>query len=318
MKIALFGGTGFVGSYLLDELLRRGHSARLLVRSGSEAKVIRDARCEPVTGTIADSDAVRRTVEGVDAVVYNIGILKEYPSRGVTFQALHVDGLRLAVSAAEAAGVRRFGLMSANGARADGTAYQQTKALAEACLQASNLDWTIFRPSVMFGDPRGRMEFATQLYRDLVSLPLPVPLFHEGWLPFGAGTMELSPIHVEDVVRVMVAALDHSDSVGRIYALGGPHKLAWKQILEIIGEAVDKRVFGIPTPAWAVKTAARLLERTGVMPVTHDQIVMLMEGNTCDSETVFRVFGVDPLVFEPAQLRYLRQPSVQDATRQAA
>ena len=105
--------------------------------------------------------------EDSDALIYNIGILRESPRRGVTFDELHNKAARRVMDAAAQLGVKRFLLMSANGVRPDGTAYQRSKALAEQHLRSTDLDWTIFRPSVIFGAPRGRMEFATQLQRDI-------------------------------------------------------------------------------------------------------------------------------------------------------
>jgi len=305
MKVALFGGTGFVGSYLVDALLDHGHVPVLLTRPGSEERVHRRESCKTVIGTIDDPEAVRRTVADADATIYNIGILKEYPQRGITFEALHFDGARLAMDAAAEAGGSRFLLMSANGVKADGTAYQKTKYMAEQYLQSSSLDWTIFRPSVLFGDPRGRMEFATQLYRDIVDSLLPAPMFYEGLLPFGAGTMEMSPIHVRDVADAFVKSLQDEGSIGRTHCLGGPHQLSWRQILTTIGDSTGKRVVGVPAPAWAVQAVAGLLDGLDLLPVTKDQLTMLMEGNTCNSSGLLQGMGIQPTPFDAEHLRYL-------------
>ena len=115
MRVAIFGGTGFVGSYLVDELLEREHVPVLLVRPGSEDKISRRDACETVSGAIDNPEAVRRTIAGADAVIYNIGIIRAYPRQGITFKALHLDGARLAMDMAGEAGARRFLLMSANG-----------------------------------------------------------------------------------------------------------------------------------------------------------------------------------------------------------
>ena len=85
--------------------------------------------------------------------------------------------------------------------------------------------------------------------------------------------------------------------------------MSWKQILEIIGKATDKWVLGLPTPAWAVKTVASMLEGLDILPITRDQISMLMEGNTCDSSDVFREFHIDPIPFDAEHLQYLKDPS---------
>ncbi|MGD9388469.1 MAG: NAD(P)H-binding protein, partial [Gammaproteobacteria bacterium] len=131
MKVALFGGTGFVGSYLVDTLLAHGHTPRLLVRSGSESKVVQRERCEIVPGDIEDAAAVAECLAGADAVIYNIGLLREFPAQGITWEKMHYEGVVRVVDAAGQAGVRRFILMSANGVKPEGTGYQSTKYRAE-------------------------------------------------------------------------------------------------------------------------------------------------------------------------------------------
>jgi uncharacterized protein YbjT (DUF2867 family) len=306
MKVAVFGATGFVGSYLIDELVEQGHLPVALVRPGSEPRLRQAEHCRVIGGDIGDSTAVKDSVTGCDAVIYNIGILREYPRRDVSFHKLHFEGARRAMDAATEQGLKRFLLMSANGVRADGTAYQRTKYLAEEYLKTTGLDWTIFRPSVVFGDPRGKMEFATQLYDEIVCSPLPLPLFHAGLLPTGAGRFSLSPVHVSDVAKIFVRALGMPETTGRTYALGGPHTLDWKTILTTISQATGRHKLAVPVPAWNVKLVASLLERFEWFPVTRDQITMLMEGNTCDGSAAMTTFQIKPVPFDADNLAYLR------------
>lgn len=306
MRVTVFGGTGFVGGYLVDALLAGGHEPVLLVRPGSGHKVQQAGRCTLVQGDIADSGAVKQAVAGADAVIYNIGILREFPSKGVTFDALHFEAARRAMDAAQAAGVSRFLLMSANGVKADGTAYQRSKYMAEQYLATTGLDWTVFRPSVLFGDPRGRMEFASRLLRDIVRSPLPAPLFFDGLLPLDAGGFRMSPVHVNDVAAVFVRALDMPETVGRIFGLCGPAALAWKDILQIIARAAGTTKRALPAPVLPLKALAMLLEQYAFFPITRDQLTMLMEGNTCDEPGAFRIFALEPVAFNEANLAYLR------------
>ena len=306
MKVALFGGTGFVGSYIIDELLRQGHHPVLLVRPGSHGKLERAAQCTLVEGDIADETAIQNTLQDSDAVIYNIGILREYPARGVTYQALHYEGVRRVVDQATATGVKRFVLMSANGVKADGTAYQRTKFMAEQYLAESSLDWTVFRPSVLFGDPRGQMEFATQLYHDIIRSPLPAPLFYQGLLPTDSGQFRMSPVHVRDVASMFVRSLDMQHTAGRIFALGGPEAITWKDILRTIAQATGGSQWALPAPVLLVKGLATLLDQFAFFPVTRDQLTMLMEGNTCDGQPAFDTFGVEPSPFNVDSLSYLR------------
>jgi uncharacterized protein YbjT (DUF2867 family) len=208
MKVTVFGGTGFVGSYLVDALVERGHTPRLLVRAGSEGKVRHRAQCEIVTGDIGDAKSVAEALAGADAAIYNIGLLREFPARGITWEAMHYEGAARAIDAAtDAGGVKRFVLMSANGAKPEGTGYQVTKYRAEQYLSRSGLDWTVFRPSVVFGDPRGREEFCSMLRDQMLAPPVPAPLFHEGIWPAGAGRFCMSPVAIQDVAQAFVRSL---------------------------------------------------------------------------------------------------------------
>jgi len=318
MRVTVFGGTGFVGSYLTDALLEHGHHPVLLVRPGSEHKVNQPDRCTLLGGDITDPAAVRSAIDGADAVIYNIGILREFPAQGVTYEALHFEGARRTMDAAEQAGVRRFLLMSANGVKADGTGYQRSKYMAEQYLAITGLDWTIFRPSVLFGDPRGRMEFATQLYRDIVRSPLPAPLFFDGILPLQAGMFRLSPVHVKDVASAFVKALDMPETAGRIIALGGPDALTWKDILQTIARATGTTKWTVPAPVLLLKGLAAALDQYAFFPITRDQLTMLMEGNTCDAQELLRTFGLTQTPFDATSLSYLHSDSVNVRQHEAA
>jgi NADH dehydrogenase len=307
MKVTVFGGTGYVGGYLIDELLDKGHHPVLLVRPESRHKVRQRERCTLVDGDIASPDSIRAALSGADAAIYNIGILREFPSSGVTFEALHFAGARRAIDAAKEAGAHRFLLMSANGVKASGTGYQRTKYMAEQHLETSGLDWTVFRPSVLFGEPRGRMEFATQLYRDIVRSPLPAPLFYEGLLPFNAGEFRMSPVHVKDVASAFVKALDMPNTAGQILPLCGPASLSWKEILKTIAAAAGTTKLAIPAPVLLLKGLASALDRFAFFPITRDQLTMLMEGNTCDGHNAFQVFDLEPAPFDTTRLAYLQR-----------
>jgi NADH dehydrogenase len=304
MRVALFGGTGFVGSYLIDALVAAGMHPLVLARPGSEQRVRHPESCTVYSGDVLDREAVARTVQDADAVIYNIGILREFPDRGITFERLHFDAAKLVIDAAVAAGAPRFVLMSANGVKADGTVYQRTKYLAEQYLATTELDWTVFRPSVLFGDPRGRQEFATQLRRDIVDSPLPAPLFYSGILPTGAGEFQMAPVHVADVAQAFVAALQRPETVGQVLPLGGPAALSWRQIIATIASATGKQKLMLPVPARAVSVAAAGLERFPAFPITRDQIRMLLEGNTCPPDAL-RALDIEPRPFDVDHLAYL-------------
>ena len=85
MKVALFGGTGFVGSYLIDELIKKDHKPQLLIRPGSNDKLLNPKQCNIVNGTLSEPSAIESTLKGTDAVIYNVGIIRQFPKKGITF-----------------------------------------------------------------------------------------------------------------------------------------------------------------------------------------------------------------------------------------
>ena len=308
MKVAVFGGTGFVGSYLIDELIASDHIPRVLVRPGSEEKLMQADKCEPVHGDISDKIAIGDTLAGTEAAIYNIGIIKQFPRNGITYEDLQFDGARNCMDQCKELGIDRFILMSANGVRPDGTGYQKTKWLAEQYLMNTDLKWTIFRPSLIFGDPRGsnRPEFCTQLKKDLIRLPIPAPLFHDGIVPVDAGRFSMSPIHVKDVASIFVGSLASEDTASKIFELGGPHTLGWKEIIKTVAKGSGKNKWTIPAPAIFIRSIAALFDRFSWFPITRDQLTMLMEGNTCETSNLFTKFRAVPIPFTAEELSYLK------------
>ena len=304
MRVAIIGGTGFVGGYLVDALIEAGHEPSVLVRVGSESKLRQPSKVRAVSGDLASPRGIREVLEGSDAVIYNIGILREFASKGVTFDKLQHRGVIRIIEAAKEAGISRFLLMSANGVKEQGTPYQVSKYRAERVLETSGLDFTIFRPSVIFGDPRGTIEFATQLYRDMVVPPLPAVGFYTG---SGAskGEVLMSPVFVEDVARAFVVALEDESTIGQTYELGGPDILSWTDMLERVAEAAGKRKRILPMPIGMMNIAATLLDWLPPFPVTRDQLTMLAEGNTAEPVALEQLIGRAPQAFTVGSLSYL-------------
>tara|TARA_B100000470_G_scaffold95563_1_gene73776 strand:- start:169 stop:1095 length:927 start_codon:yes stop_codon:yes gene_type:complete len=308
MNVALFGGTGFVGTYLIEELLNNNHTPVLLVREGSENKVTRAKDCIINIGDVSDNKTIEDTIRDVDAIIYNIGLIRQFPRKGITFENIHFEGAKLCIDTASKIGVKRFILMSANGVKYEGTKYQSTKFLADQYLKNSTLDWTIFRPSLIFGNPKGKIEFCTQLRDDMLGLPIPAPLFFDGININNAGKFSMSPIHISDVAQFFIKCLDMKETYGKIYNLGGPKDYNWIEIIDSISKASAKDKWKIPAPVEPIKLAAMLLDWLPLFPITKDQLTMLLEGNTCDSSVAFDEFDIEPTEFSAENLSYLSTP----------
>lgn len=308
MQVALFGGTGFVGGYLTDALIAAGHTPSLLVRENSANKIRKAEACRLTVGDITSQQAIETTLSACDALIYNIGILKEFRKQGITFEELQFRGVRRVVEAAKLHNVSRVLLMSANGVKSPGTPYQDTKFRAEEFAQDSGLNVTVFRPSVIFGDARGLQEISGQLYNDLVKPPIPAVGFHTGWKPKGNGVV-MSPVHVTDVADAFVAALTNDATIGQTYVLGGPEILTWAEMIRRIATAVDRDKWILPMPISVMKFGATLFDWLPFFPATRDQLTMLAEGNAVDPAEIESLIGRAPLAFTPKNLAYLRTPT---------
>jgi len=295
VRVAIIGGTGFVGGYLVDALLAAGHDVSTLVRPGSESKLHSDS-VHSVSGDLSSQAALQETLKGCDAVIYNVGILREFPRRGITFEQAQYQGVVDTVAAAKAAGVSRMLLMSAIGVKDPGTRYQSTKRRAEQHALSSGLDVTVLRPSVIFGDPRGTMEFATQLYRDMVRPPIPAA---------GFAGVRMSPVYIEDVADAFLAALGDTSTIGKTIELAGPEVLSWKDMVRRIADAAGKSKVVLPVPIWIMRVGATLFDRLPFYPVTRDQLTMLEEGNTASSAPLEAMINRPATQFTPTSLTYL-------------
>jgi len=307
-NVAVFGGTGFVGSYILESLVRKKYHPVILARAGSEKKIqINRGLCHTFSGSINNLDKIKRILEFSNSVIYNIGIIREFPRRGISFEQLHFFAVKKIIDLCPKYGIKRFVLMSANGVELDKTGYQYFKLKAEEYLKQSDLDWTIFRPSVVFGNPNGKMEFCTELKEQIIKLPFPAPLFFDKFDIFNAGNFQFSPIHVENVADFFVKSLSRDEAIKKTFELGGLDSFSWKEILVHISNAARIKKFFVPAPVISVKLAAFFFERFEFFPISRDQITMLLEGNTCDSKEYFKEFDIEPKKFNADNLEYLNE-----------
>ena len=304
MKVAIFGGTGFVGNNIIAELLNHEYQVNVLVRSGSEHKLEQINNCNVINGDIGDKDAVEDVIKISDVVIYNIGIIREFKSKDITYEELHYDGAKLTIDLSKKYNINRYIMMSANGVKPNGTGYQVTKYKADVYLKNNIRDWTIIRPSLIFGNSNGKKEFCSELKKDMLSLPIPAPAFFSGLNIFSAGEFKMSPIHVRDVSKIFIDCINNNHAFKKVYDLGGEN-YTWKEIISIISKAYNKDKMIIPAPTLFVYLVAFLFDRFDWFPISRDQITMLLEGNTCESDIIFKRYNIKPIKFNPSNLDYL-------------
>ena len=295
MLIFLAGGTGFVGGHVRQALLAKGHSIRLLVHRRRTESL--EPGIEQVEGDATNLASFADAVRGCDATINLIGIIREFPSRGMTFQKLHIEATRNILSAARSAGIKRHLQMSALGTRADSTArYFKSKYEAENAVRDSGLDYTIFRPAIIFGPTD---EFINKLAGMMRSLPV-MPVI-------GDGEYQMQPIAADDVARCFADALDKPETIGETYDLCGPDSLSYNALLDAIGKALGKsNVHKVKNPLPLMRLVVPFLEGFSFFPITSDQIAMLVQGNTCDGSWR-KTFAFQPIRFEPGIKSYLKK-----------
>lgn len=273
MRIFVTGGSGFVGRAVIDQLLQQGHEVSALMRKPRPE--LKRQGLTQISGDTTQAHSLDGALQGCDAVIHLVGIIREFPSRDITFSRLHIDSTRNLIEAAQQQGVSRFLHMSANGSRPDGvSAYHRSKWAAEELVRASDLQWTIFRPSLIFGPGD---EFINMLAPMVKYSPL-VPVF-------GDGDYLLQPAHVENIAQAFTRSLQLSASYGRSYSCCGPQALSYNQLLDLIGTSIGRpKVRKLHQPLGLIKPMISLLQGCPLFPITRDQLQMLVEGNTCSDQ----------------------------------
>jgi len=290
--VFLTGGTGFVGGHIARRLRARGIQVRALARDPDRATDLRQLGAEVVPGDItAESGLPAEAMGECTAVIHLVGIIREHPP-ATTFPTVHVRGTRNVLAAARRARVSAFVHMSALGARPGGTDYHRTKHEAEELVRGAGLPYVIFRPSIIVGPGS---DFIQLLQRSLRFAPI-MPII-------GDGNYRLQPVHVRDVAEAFVQAVERDDLRDRSFDIGGPHKLTFNRVVDILCEEMEIRRPKVHMPTGLVKPVVDAAAGLHLpLPITPDQLGMLLEENVVPGEgNVLReVFGIDPISLRAA------------------
>lgn len=277
-RVTVFGGSGFLGSYVVERLADRDLIVQVAVRDPEAAKHLRPlgqvGQVTPVACDIKDAAAVERAVAGADAVINLVGILAERGRQD--FRSVHVEAPAAIARAAAAQGVDSLVHVSAIGASRTGLSeYSRSKAAGEEAVREAFPDAVIMRPSVIFGPEDGFFNLFAGLARMMPALPL-----------FGGGTTRFQPVYVADVADAVVRGATDGSLKGQTFELGGPRVYSFAELMSLLLAEIRRKRLLLPVPFFIGDIQATFADLTPSLgglvpkpPVTRDQMKSLREDN---------------------------------------
>ena len=285
MKLFVTGATGFTGSRVVHLLLKNGYEVRCLHRASSDRSTLSDPKIEWALGDLSDTQALTSAMQGTDALV-NIASL----------------GFGLAdsiIRAAKDAGIKRAVFISTTAIFTQLNAKsKKVRVAAELAIETSGLQYTILRPTMIYGSPRDRNMW--RLIRFIRVSPI-IPVF-------GDGKSLQQPIFVDDVAQAVVSCISNDKTIGKSYNIAGKHPLAYNEVIDTIAKAMNKRVWKLHIPSKPVVAMLSLFERMRIpFPIKAEQVLRLNENKDFSYAEAQTDFGFSPLAFEEGIENELRK-----------
>jgi uncharacterized protein YbjT (DUF2867 family) len=294
----VFGGSGFIGRYVVTNLARDGWLVRVAVRRPDEALFLKTAgaigQVTPVATNVRDRPSVARAVQGADAIVNLVGILHETGRQ--RFQAVQAGGARTIAEEAARAGARRLVHVSAIGADANSRSeYARTKAEGEAAVRQAFPTATILRPSIVFGPEDGFFNRFAKMAQLSPALPL-----------IGGGRTRFQPVYVGDVAEAVVKAIETPAAAGQTYELGGPKIYSFADLMRLLLHETGRKRLLMPLPFPVASLMGAVLQCLPSPQLTLDQVRQLKRDNVVSDGAVgLANLGITPTAVEAIVPTYL-------------
>ena len=271
----VFGGSGFIGRYIVKRLAHKGFVVRVAVRDPEAALFLKPmgavGQVVPLYAALPHEPTMHRAIEGADLVVNAVGILSE--GRSGDFQRIHAEGVGLLGRLAAKAGVGRLVHISAIGADPNGASrYAASKGAGETLLRDAFPEPTILRPSLVFGPEDA-------LFNRFAAMARLLP-----FMPVVCGATKFQPVYVGDVADAVMAALARPDAPGATYELGGPHVYSMRDLLAYILKQTGRHRRLVDIPMGLARLQAGVMELVPGKPLTRDQLLMLQKDNVVSGQ----------------------------------
>lgn len=298
--VTVFGGSGFIGRYVVQRLARAGWQVRVAVRRPNDALFLKTSgdvgQVTPVAANIRDDRSVAAAVAGADAVINLVGIL--YSSGKQSFDAVQAKGAARIAAAAKAAGAARFVQISAIGADpSSDSAYARSKAEGEQAVKLAFPNATILRPSIVFGPED---DFFNRFARMAMMSPV-LPLI-------GGGHTKFQPVYVADVADAVARALEDDGAMGKTYELGGPRSYTFRALMEMLLKEIGRCRLLVPLPFALASLQGAILQMLPINLLTVDQVRLLKRDNVVGANALgFKDLGLTPTALEAILPSYLDQ-----------
>jgi NADH dehydrogenase len=297
VNVLIAGGTGFIGSRIVDELLAQSRH-RLIVMTRDPARAQPKSGVEYVRGDVSDAASLDAATRGVDVVIHAVQFPNhpvENPRKGWTYEQVDGAGTERMVTAAAKNGVRRFVYLSGAGVR-PGRAepWFRAKARAERAITSSGMEYVILQPSWIYGPGDRSMNKFVAFVRYLPVVPV-----------IGSGQERVQAISVFDVAKVAVAAVDEPAAANRVFELGSSPPLTMDEIIRTIMRVLGKRKPLLHQPTWLVKIPASIIQYLPNAPLSPGAVDFITMDERIDASEAEQVFGIEPRSLEAGLREYL-------------
>jgi len=308
MMILVTGGNGYLGSHITRRLVDNDHQVRVLIRNpelARQEKRLSGLELEWVAGDVTKPDTLAGAIEGVDTVIHTVAIAVEKGS--TTYESVNYQGTVNVVEASRQAGVSQFINISQLGAKSDlPYRFLASKGMAQEYVAASDLNWTAFRPSVIWGPED---EFANTFAKLVPFSPIIYPIVDK--------QAQFEPVWVEDVSNAVVSSINNPAVSRKEFELGGPEILSLEEIEERTLEAVGAKRKLVPVPPSFIRLIVTLMEKILPNPPVTRSLLELLAVSNVTSSNAITMFVENPRPFTAENVApYMRQFSARQTLAQ--